>query len=341
MKASTLLGLMLLLAAPLQAAEPLALVTVSASPANAADVADASVQAVRQSVLAAQVQGRVVALAVRAGDPVKAGQVLVRLDDREASATEQASQAAIQEARANLAKAQLDLQRAQSLARQNFVSAAAVDQARTQLKAQEARLESLRAGAGAAGAARSYAAISAPYDGVVAATQVEVGDMALPGKPLLTLFQPSALRVVAYLPEAALARLKTALSKGSAPTVEVGAQRWTGTRTLILPEADPSTHTTEVRIDLPATAQAAPGQFARVRFAGDAAPRLAIPATAIVRRGELTAVYVKTPAGAWVQRQIRAGERLASERIEVLAGLRVGEQLAADPLKASLLLAGQ
>ena len=323
------------LGSPVCAANALRVAPVSYSSAAGEYVADATVQAVRQSVVSVQVQGRVLLLAVRAGDVVTAGQLIARLDDREYGAAEAASLAAIREAQANLAKAELDHRRNLALARQNFVSAALVDQSAAQLKAQQARVEALRAGAGVTSATRSHALISAPYAGIVAATHVEAGDMAMPGKPVVSLFQPGALRAVAYLPEAQTAALRAAQTR-TQPVVEIGALRVPGVRTTILPAADPGTRTTEVRIDLPATVKAAPGQFVRARFALGEASRLAIPAQAVLRRGELSAVYVRTAAGRFQLRQIRIGERLVDERIEVLAGLRAGELVALDPVKAGI-----
>lgn len=323
------------------AVDALPTAVVTRSPAAGSYVADATVQAVRQSVVAAQVQGRVLQLAVRAGDAVKAGQVLVRLDDRELGAAEASSNAAIMEAQANLAKAELDHKRNQSLAKQNFVSPSVVEQSDTQVKALRARVEALRAGAGAATATRSHALITAPYDGVVAATHIEAGDMAMPGKPIATLFQPGALRAVAYLPESQLAAVKAGLAKLSGAELEIGGQTLVSQQITVLPAADPSTRTTEVRIDLPVSTKATPGQFARARFAVGEAQRLAIPQAAVLKRGELTAVYVKGADGRFQQRQIRPGERLADGRIEVLAGLKAGEAVAFDPVKAGIAAAAK
>ena len=323
------------------AADALPTAMVTRSPAAGTYVADATVQAVRQSVVSTQVQGRVLQLAVRAGDAVKAGQVLVRLDDRELGAAEASSTAAIMEAQANLAKAELDLKRNQSLAKQNFVSPSVVEQSDTQVKALHARVDALRAGAGAASATRSHAVIAAPYDGIVAATHVEAGDMAMPGKPIATLFQPGALRAVAYLPESQLTAVKAGLEKNASAEIDIGGQTVVSQQITVLPSADPSTRTTEVRIELPASAKATPGQFARARFAVGEAQRLAIPQAAVIKRGELTAVYVTGADGRFQQRQIRAGERLADGRIEVLAGLKASESVALDPVKAGIAAAAK
>ncbi|GAA5184134.1 efflux RND transporter periplasmic adaptor subunit [Niveibacterium umoris] len=322
-------------------AADLPVAAVTRSPAAGGYVADASVQAVRQSVVASQVQGRVLELAVKAGDRVRAGQVLARIDDRELGAAEASSQAAIAEAQASLAKAEFDLRRNQSLAKQNFVSPSAVEQTDAQVKALRARVDALRAGASAASVSRSHALVTAPYDGVVAATHVETGDMAAPGKPIATLFQPGALRAVAFLPESQLTAVREGLAKGIAPEIEIGGKLLVGTRTSVLPAADPNTRTTEVRVDLPVDAQGTPGQFARARFALGETQRLAIPQAAVIRRSELNAVYVKTADGRFQQRQVRLGESLGGGRVEVLAGLKQGEQVALEPVKAGIAAAAK
>lgn len=324
-------------AAAMAAAEiPVAQVTQTA--ATGLYVADATVQAVRQSIVSAQVAGRVLQLSVRAGDAVKAGQVIIRIDDRELASAEASSQAATYEAQANLARAELDFKRTQELARRNFVSTAALDQAENLVKATRARVDSLRANSNAATAMRSHAVVTAPYDGFVAATQVDIGDMAMPGKPLITLFQPGNLRAVAYVPEAQMEGLRAGLSK-TPPEVELGGQIVVGTQTTILPASDPGTRTTEIRIDLPANVEAMPGQFARARFAmtkAEPVQRLSIPEAAVLKRGELTAVYVKAADGRFQQRQIRLGEALPNRRVEVLAGLKAGENVALEPVKAGI-----
>lgn len=312
-------------------------VPVGQTAATEVYVADGTVQAIKQSVVSAQVPGRVLQLDVRVGDTVRAGQVVARLDNREWVATEAARSAAIVEAQANLARAESDLKRTQELARRNFVSAAALDQAESQVKALRARVESLQASSRAAGATRSHSLIAAPYAGVVAATHIEVGDMAMPGKPLVTIFEPGRMRVVSYVPEARMDRLRASLSK-TPPVVEIDGRRLSGLQTSIVPVADPGTRTTEIRIDLPENVAAVPGQFARTHFAlamPESPSRLSIPQVAVLRRGELTAVYVR--AGDRFQlRQIRLGEALPDGSVEVLAGLKAGENVALDPVRAGI-----
>jgi hypothetical protein len=92
-----------------------------------------------------------------------------------------------------------------------------------------------------------------------------------------------------------------------------------------------------VRVDLPANAEGlVPGMFARVHFTTGEGARIALPASAILRRGELTGVYITDGKGGFALRQIRAGEALADGSIEVLAGLGGGVEVALDPVQAGI-----
>jgi RND family efflux transporter MFP subunit len=170
---------------------------------------EAVVEAVRQSTIAAQVNGRIVAVPVRAGDTVKSGQLLVQIDARSATQAEAASQSQFREAQANLVNAKAKYERSRQLAERKFISQAALDQAAAEYAAAEAQTATAMANAGASTTSKSFTAIVAPYDGVVASTDAEVGDLATAGRPLVTVFDPRALRVTATLPQSLLARAET------------------------------------------------------------------------------------------------------------------------------------
>jgi RND family efflux transporter MFP subunit len=292
------------------------------------------VEAVRQSTLAAQVAGRIVALNVKAGDSVRAGQVLAQIDPRSAAQAEAASQSQVGEARANLANVRAKYERSKQLFAQKFVSQAALDQAQAEYLAAEQQTAAALANAGQAAATRSFTTIAAPYAAVVAATEVEVGDMALPGRPLVTLFDPRDLRVAATLPQAVLAQARL-----DAPvTVEIPTlgRTLTARGVTVLPVADTRTHTTRVRLALPEGDGLLPGQYARALFVTGRSRALAIPEAAVLRRSEVTAVYVLDRSGTARLRQVRLGERSGDGLIEVLAGLGPGERVSLEPVRAGV-----
>ena len=303
---------------------------------------DGVVQPVRQSTLSAQASGRVSSLLVKAGDQVRSGQLLATIDDRETQAGVQRSQAQVAQAEAELRNARANAQRTSELQAQGFVSKAAADTANAQLSALQAGRDQANAGARQSALAQGFTRVTAPYDGWVLQTLTEAGDLAVPGKPLLTLYAPLPLRAVVQVPA-----YRTDLAR-SAKSVEVqvpdgkGGQQWLApTMRSVLPSADPVSQTIEWRLELPsATTQAlVPGQQISVRFAGGMSGRLVVPGVTVLRRGELTAVYVLM-GGADTQgfalRTIRLGADHGAAGVEVLAGLNSGDRVALDPVRAGL-----
>src|ERR1035437_7408225 len=131
--------------------------------------AEGVVEAVKQSTVAAQISGRVVAVNFDVGDRVKKGQVIVRIDPAEVNQTYAASQAQIAQAEATLRNAKAQYERTQRLVEQKFMSAAAMDKAQADYQAAKAQLAVAEAGGGQAAAVRGYATVTAPYSGVVSA----------------------------------------------------------------------------------------------------------------------------------------------------------------------------
>jgi len=325
--------------APAAPAAPDAAATLAVAPREVPQTfaAEGVVEAVKQATIAAQVQGRVIELPVKAGDTVRAGQVLARIDSRTADQAVAASRSQVAEAEANLANARMRYERNRQLLAQKFVSQAAVDQSEAEYKAAQAQVAAMKAGAGQAVAQQSFTTITAPYAGVIGATHAELGDMATPGKPIVTLFDPRELRVVATLPQATLPQWK----RDRKPSVEIPALAATLTPTAVtlIPLADARAHTVRVRLDLPATEGLLPGQYARAHFPTGSVRALTVPATALLRRGELVAVYVAGPNGTPILRQVRTGESFADDTIEILAGLASGERIFANPVAAGMVVA--
>jgi len=106
----------------------------------------------------------------------------------------------------------------------------------------------------------------------------------------------------------------------------------------VLPTVDAATHVVQVRVNLPAMPALVPGMFARVHFVVGRADKLTVPAGAVLRRGEVTAVYVQMADGRLALRQLRLGESVGAGEIEVLAGLTAGDKVVADPVKAAIQL---
>ncbi|MBE7521213.1 MAG: efflux RND transporter periplasmic adaptor subunit [Burkholderiales bacterium] len=326
-------ALALAVAVPANGEGSLATLRVGEQSARQTVPAEAVVEAVRQATLASQVAGRIVDLPVKAGDAVRAGQVLARIDARAADAAVVASRSQLAEAQANYANAKRVHERNVALLAQKFVSQAAVDQSATALASAAAQVEAVRANLGSADVARDWTTIVAPYAGIVGATHAELGDMATPGKPIVTVFDPRELRAVATVPQVVLAKADLAASRVELPA---SGRMVTPVRATVVPLADARSHTTSVRFDLPPVDGVVPGQYARVRLAVGVATLLAVPESALVRRGEVTAVYVIDAKGTPRLRQVRVGSAVGEGEVEVLAGLAAGDTIAANPVAAGM-----
>ena len=285
--------------------------------------AESVVEAVRQATVAAQVAGRIVDMRTDAGRHVKAGETLMRIDAREAAEGVAATQA-------QQAQAQANFERTRKLFDKKFISAAALDKAAADLK-------SAQAASGQAGAGLSHATVAAPISGIVAQRHVELGEMAALGRPLVTVFDPRGLRVIASVPQYKLSELRGA-ARAKVEFPESG--RWLDAAKIeVLPTLDAKSHTVAVRVYLPATAEGVvPGMAARVHFVSGTAVKLTLPPAAVVRRGEVSAVYVLDAQGAPHLRQVRLGEAVTGGELEVMAGLAAGDKVSLEPVKSGIAL---
>lgn len=301
-------------------------------------VSDAVIESTRQTEIAAQVPGRVTALYVKAGDRVRAGQPLLAVDQRAADQQLAAVRAQAAAAQAELDVARRELERTQTLFARKYVSQAALERAQARYQAASAMTSARLADTRAAAVVPTLHSIAAPYTAIVARVDVELGSMAMPGTPLVTVFDPGALRAVATVPQSRAATLRIQ----SAVRVELPdlpePQRWqTASAVTILPLADPQSDSIKIRLALPPATDEAirPGMFARAHFpVGTPHARLMVPRSAVIRRTEVDAVYVVAGDGSVTLRQVRLGETSA-DQVEVLAGLSAGERIALDPLAAA------
>lgn len=330
--------------------------TISTAPVRIASsdafiIADGVVEAVRNTVISPQVSGAIVQLPVQAGDIVKAGQLLVKLDARAAQQDVTASKAQVDAARANLAVAEKDYERQKLLFEKNYISQAQLDRAQAQFKSAAAQANAQIAQTGAVQTQSGFYTISAPYNGIVADMPSAIGDMAMPGRPIMTVYDPSALRVILTVPQAKVAALK--LAQGltiEIPSLPAELRYITPKSITVLPLSDAATHTVQLRLDLPIVAKGVqPGMFARINLSLDTNTlnksksltnvsednRLYVPRSAVFRRSELYAVYVVNAQGKAVLRQIKPGPISGSEQ-EILSGISKGELVAVDPMAASL-----
>ena len=310
-----------------------------AAKANAAGMhelsLDAVVEAVRQATLSTQVAGAIVSLNVKAGDRVRAGQELVRIDASAAQQNVVGSNAQLEAAQVNLRVASNELERQKQLFQKQYISQGALDRVQAQFEAAQAQVQAQQAQTRAAQTQTGFFSVRAPFNGVVSDVPVTLGDMAMPGRSLLTLHDPSALRVSAAVPQSMIEGVRTQLK---AVRYDIAGHTSVAAASVqLLPAVDPVTHTAQLRVALPAgTEGLVPGMFARVwvpasKALGEAkVGRVFLPLTAIVRRAEMTGVYVVDAQGKPRLRQVRLGQT-TGQTVEVLSGVSDGEQVVTEP----------
>lgn len=301
--------------------------------------AEGIVEAVKSSLIAPQVSGSVVTLPVKAGDHVKAGQLLARIDTRMATQQAVMNQAQVAAAQSQLTAARKEYERKRRLYEKQYISQAALERAESDYKTAEAQTKAQLAQTGMAGVQTGLHTINAPYSGVIAEVMAEVGDMAMPGKPLLSAYDPGELRLVVNVPQSQLANLRQGAGiKVLIPAAAAAERDLTSEHMTVLPTVDTVSNMVKVRLTLPHNlASITPGMFARAMLpvtASDKQGQIFVPAKAVIRRSELMAVYVVDSQGRPQLRQVRLG-RQQGESIEVFAGLQAGEMVALDPIAAS------
>jgi RND family efflux transporter MFP subunit len=295
---------------------------------------DGSVEAVNEATVSAQTSGRVTEILADVNDFVEAGTVIVRLTDKEQRSALKSAEAGLQEARARASEAAADFARIQEMFKNETVSRARMDQARANHESARAREASAQAGVVAAREQLDYTVVRAPYAGIVSRRHVEAGESVAPGQPLMTGLSLQQLRVNVDVPQS----MVDAIRQIGKATVHYGEIDIAADSITFFPVADAASNTFRVRVTLPRTDVVLyPGMFVKVGFVVGETHRLLIPAQALLRRSELTAVYVVDGKGGIALRQVRAG-RAYGDRIEILAGLEENESVALDTVQAGIYL---
>ncbi len=259
----------------------------------------------------AKIPAHVQRVLVSAGSVVTASQELVVLDDREI-----AEQLAAAEAQ--LRQAEAEYRRTRGL----FETRATTEQ---MLLAAETARDAARAQVDRIRVMLSYTRVVSPLTGVVTDRRVEEGDLVSPGQALLSVYDPTQMRLEANVP----VRLVSRIHVGEVLDVvlpDLGEVR-KGTVQEIVSEIDPATRTQTVKVRLDNPQGLRPGAFGRLRVLTDPVDTMWIPERAVQRVGQLELVRVWASEGRLLQRLIRTGRR-ENREVEVHAGLDDGELLA-------------
>jgi len=302
--------------------------------APAERIFEGTVEAVNKATVAAQTGGRVARLPYDVNDFVPKGAVIVQFTDREQRAAVQKAGALLAEVRARRTQTEAAFRRIQRLRATGAASQNELDRALANRNAARARVQAAESALTEAHKQLDYTVVKAPYAGIVTARHVEVGETVSPGQALMTGLSLDRLRVRVDLPQTvvqAVRRLKKAF-------VELSDRRLLeAAGVTVFPYADSHSNSFRVRLQLPPQENSGlyPGMFVKTRFVVGRTRRLLVPEPSVLRRSELTAVYVLGKDKAPQLRQVRLGARFGEQR-EILAGLADGERVALDPVAAAL-----
>ena len=310
--------------------------------------------------ISAQVSAQVLDVALRPGAPVQVGTPLVVLDDRDLVARKAQAQQAVEGAaaagqRATQAKAQAEArlhqatlrhQRMQSLVQSRTVTPELAEAAEADWLSAKAAVADGEAAVAAAEAQRlaaaqvvasaevalGHAKVASPVAGVVSERSVEPGDLAWPGRTLLVVLDPEALRLETRVREALIATV--AKEQRYVVTIPGAGVTTEGVVAELVPSADPSSRTFTVRLDLRAAPGVHPGMFGRMRLRAGTRGAVTAPREAVVRVGQLETVVVRD-GERWTRRIVTTGGDLSDGRVEVLSGLVGGETLGLPAAEAA------
>jgi multidrug efflux pump subunit AcrA (membrane-fusion protein) len=314
------------------------------------------VRASGTALIASRIAAPIAHVHVRAGDQVRHGAVLMTLDAREVRANRtrataasvsaaeatRAAEADVRAADSTLVLARATHDRISGLHAKRSATAQELDQAVAAFAAADAQATGARARLAAANASReaaeaaadsaeigtTYAVLRAPFDGIVTERLADAGSTALPGATLLVLEDPSAFRLETQIDEARAALI------AAGQTVEVrlntDPDAWIRGRVVEVARVDPASHSFLVKVELPLAAGMRSGLFGRARFAGATRRTLTVPQSALVRRGQLTFVFVVDGDRRARLRPVSVAA-VGGDRVEALAGLHERDAIVLTP----------
>jgi len=265
------------------------------------------VQAKHRATLESKLSGRINTLNANLGKSVQSGDLLVRIDVAEIKAR-------LEQTEASLEQAERAWKRVSTLFEQEAATRAEYDAAQSRSRIANGAVAEARA-------IMNHAEIVAPFDGVVTNKWVNLGDLAAPGKPLIGIEDPTALELVADLPQTIASGIRT----DSRLVVQADGVSGdaTGRVSEVSPAADSVTRTIRIKVDLPEKGRFISGQFARLRVPIGERRFLRVPEASVVRRGQMEVAFVVVDEHAQL-RLVKTGKQI-HEEVEILSGLHEGD----------------
>jgi RND family efflux transporter MFP subunit len=294
--------------------------------------ANGSVAAWQEALIGAQVGGlRMAEVLVNVGDIVQKGQVLALFATDTVLADLAVQKAQQAEARAALADAKANAERARSLKNSGALSAQQISQYLTAEQTAQARLEATSAQVQVQELRLKYAEVRAPDDGVISMRQATVGSVVPPGTELFRMVRQQRLEWRAEVTSEELSRIKVGMPVSVFPaSLPKGAPALLGTVRVIGPTVDPQARTAVVFVDLPKNPNDEPpvraGMFASGQFQLGATQGLTLPQESVVMRDGFSYVFKVGENQRVVQTKVSVGRRVGA-RIEVLVGVTTTDKI--------------
>ena len=287
-----------------------------------------TVKSEQVSNVASRIMGVVTAIYVQEGDRVRAGQLLMTIDDQELKQKVKGASMAMETAKSNKTMAEITWRRYQQLYAEKALSQQEMDQVETQKKMADSEYERAKAAYEEAVAYEGHARIKSPMAGTITSKKIDRGSMTIPGQALLTIEGEAALYVEAFADETLTRRL----SKGMTADVAIEAEnrQIRGFIRNIVPAVDPHSRSFLIKIGLPPTSGLKSGLYARVRIPVGKKEILLVPQGSVVSKGQLTGVYVVGQNGVVTYRLVKTGKGYDDGKIEILSGLAKNEQIISE-----------
>ncbi len=278
--------------------------------------------------VAPELFGEIIEIRVKEGDAVKKDGVLAVLDGEKVAAQVGRARAARSQAAAQARLANSTYSRFKELKRRGSVSDQEYDEVLARHGQASAGLREAEAALAAALEMEKDAIITSPVDGVVTAKLADVGDVASPGVPLFAVETEGGYRVDFTAPEKLLGSIK----KGMKVKVISDSPPGTldGVVSAVSPSTDPRSRSFLSKADLPEDARVVSGSFVRVMVPLGDERGISVPQSALVRRGQLTGIYIADKDGIARWRILRTGRDLG-ENVEIVSGLEEGTRYVAEP----------
>lgn len=282
-----------------------------------------TIRAAREAVVASKILARIEEVRVKAGQKVAQGEILVVLDSADLKARIEQATAAQSAAKARLDQAEIEQARNARLKVRETITQSDLDKSNSEYKTARAEYEGARRGVEETRILEAFATVRAPFRGQIIDKKVNAGEIASPGQPLVTIFDPDHMQLIATVRESLALKLK--VGQTIAAQLDAFDYHCTAVVDEMVPEAQVESRSFLVKVSGPCPPNVYSGMFGRIFVPLADEEILIAPESAVTRVGQLDMVEVVAD-GAIERRFVQLGRAIDQGR-EVLSGLKEGERV--------------